>query len=422
MRKRAFILTAMILLTACSYKKQGDEIATIHLIDKNGFQETISSPDRISQLQKNDFLQPQPYEKVTRVYRKNSEGKNESRLTTYHPNGGVYQYLETVGGRANGVYKEWYENGNLRMVAVVIEGIGDITPEAQATFVFDSKNFVYDEEGRLLAEITYNKGELEGPSRYYYPNGTLAKIIPYQQDKIEGTLRLFSKEGNPLGETNYHLGVKEGRAFFAGSKESPRKEEEFKNGKLLSATYWDGSEDIVQTISQGYGVKPSFEKGILRLEEEIRNGSVEGTIKVYRDNGSVESLYHIHDGQKEGEEWCYYDKVKGEEPQPMLYIQWQDDEIHGTVRTWYPSGVLESEKEVSHNKKQGMALSWYTDGSLMLVEEYESDKLQQGKYFKRGETSPTSRIIDGSGRASLFDGDGNFLRKITYQKGIPTEE
>ncbi len=421
MRKTAPLLIISFFLAGCASKSTGSDLATIHLVDRNGFQETISSPDRIAQLEKNNFLETQPYDKVVRVYKKNKEGKNEGRLTTYHQNGGVKQYLETVSGRAKGIYKEWYENGQLRMIAQVLEGIGDLTPEAQGSWVFDGNNFVYDENGRLMAEIVYEKGKLESPSRYYYPEGGLAKIIPYHQDTIEGTMRLFSKEGVCIGETNYRLGNKEGKSFFRGNEHLPQREEEYKNGKLFSGVYWDFSHAISHEIVAGTGVKPIFEGGVLRVEEQYKNGQVSGEVKFYRENGQLESLHHIREGQKEGEEWCYYENPN-DELHPMLSLNWRDDEIHGLVRTWYPTGILESEKELAHNKKQGMSLAWYEDGTLMLLEEYENDQIRNGKYFKRGESTPVSQIAEGNGRATLFDGEGNFLRKIEYRKGAPTEE
>ncbi|MCB1136152.1 MAG: hypothetical protein KDK78_07790, partial [Chlamydiia bacterium] len=73
------------------------------------------------------------------------------------------------------------------------------------------------------------------------------------------------------------------------------------------------------------------------------------------------------------------------------------------------------------NKKQGMCTAWYEDGSLMFVEEYDKDRLIQGKYLRPGEHTPISRVAEGSGIATLFDADGKFIRKICYEDGEPVE-
>ena len=86
--------------------QNGDKISSIQLIDRNGINETISNQDRVALLRKADYLRSQPYQKVVRTYRPNDEGKIASKMTTYHENGEIWQYLEAQGGRAHGEYKE----------------------------------------------------------------------------------------------------------------------------------------------------------------------------------------------------------------------------------------------------------------------------------------------------------------------------
>ena len=90
------------------------------------------------------------------------------------------------------------------------------------------------------------------------------------------------------------------------------------------------------------------------------------------------------------------------------------------VKTWYEDGAVESQKEMSHNKKQGLSFAWYPDGSLMLMEEYDHDRLMKGSYFKKGDKQVTSQIENGKGVATLFDAGGHFLQKISYESGQPS--
>ena len=423
MRRISLLLISIIFLSGCGshYPQKTPSLTHVQIIDRNGVNETISQKDRLEMYQKVNFLDAQPYQKVVRVYKRDLEGRVFSKLTTYHPNGEVYQYLEVVGGRAKGVYKEWYENGKLRIVSHIMEGIGDLSPDAQTSWIFDGVSKVWDLSGNLIAELCYEKGKMENEALYYHPNGKLAKTIPYKNDIINGEKRVYDTDGNYLGGTQYIDGLRHGKSFFLGDKNSAKREEEYEKGLLICGKYYDFQNRLTHEISEGTGMRPLYEDGVLYTEHQYVKGKPEGIVKTYRKNGAIESFYHIIDGQKEGEEIVYYEKGALDSLQPMLEINWRDDEVHGTVRTWYQNGQLESEKEMVQNKKQGKYIAWYEDGFLMMIEEYENDILTSGKYFKRGEEFPTSRIMQGTGFATIFDSKGNFLRKIEYQKGIPIE-
>ncbi len=424
MKKPSLLIICVSIFSSCSnsYSAKENQLTHVQLIDRNGVNETISQKDRLEAYQRVNFLEAQPYEKVVRVFKRDVEGKVASQLTTYHDNGGIFQYLEVVGGRAKGVYKEWYENGKLRIVSHVMEGVGDLSPDAQTSWIFDGESQVWNPKGDLIAELFYEKGKLEREALYYHANGRLAKTIPYKNDVIHGEKRIYDGEGNYVGGTHYVDGSREGRAFFLGDKNSPKREEVYEKGLLMSGKYFDFSGVLTHEIVSGKGIRPFYEEGCLSMEHEYIDGRLEGEVKIYRKNGDIESVYHIVDGQKQGEEFHYYER-KGsvKEPSLMLQINWRDDEVHGTVRTWYASGKIESEKEMVGNQKQGKYIAWYEDGNMMMIEEYEKDVLMSGKYFKKGEEIPISRVMLGSGTATLFDSRGNFLRKIEYQKGLPVE-
>ena len=79
-----------------------------------------------------------------------------------------------------------------------------------------------------------------------------------------------------------------------------------------------------------------------------------------------------------------------------------------SVRTQFPIGF-----SFSH--------CWYLDNSIMMVEEYQADKLLNGKYYRKGDSVPISRVIDGVGSAHIYDKDGILMRKISYYNGNPVE-
>jgi antitoxin component YwqK of YwqJK toxin-antitoxin module len=409
-------LVLLALLCGCASKAEDpNQIVSLQIIDRNGFSETISTKDRLANYEKTDFLASQPYQKVLRVFGKSRASKAPAIITSYHPNSQLWQYLETVNGRALGIYREWHPNSQLRLETSVIEGTADITPMAQMSWVFDGQSRVWDEEGNLMAEIRYEKGVLEGPALYYHPNGKISQTIPYHKDVIEGTLTICDDQGAVIEKIPYKKGAKEGQAF------GPHYQETYTSGLLIQAAYTDTSGQVVSTIEKGFGKQAIFKNQRLQSKVEYKKGVAEGEIELFNEEGCLISSYTQVDSKKHGDEWEYYPQKEGT-PRPKLCIHWDQDAIQGTVKTWYATGVLESQREMHGNKKHGLSFAWFKEGDLMLMEEYENNTLIKGSYFKKWEKKPVSRVENGKGTATLFDSSGRLLKKIAYDKGIPLGE
>ena len=390
---------------------------SMQLIDRNGFAETISAKDRLTPFESTDFDAAQPYQKVVRVFGKASSGKQLSKITTYHPNGGLYQYLEVANGRANGYFREWFPNGTKKMECYVVEGTPDINELAQVSWVFDQTSFVWDEEGHIIAEIHYNKGALEGPSSYYHKNGGLEKVIPYHKNLIDGTVSLYRDDGQLLEKIEYNQGLRSGTALAYRKDSTLLYQEEYAHGKLTCGSYFDPQGALITSVADGSGKQALFTNDTLYSLIEYKQGGPEGKVELFSPTGRLTSYYHILKGLKSGEEVEYYSTT--DSLVPKLSLQWNEDTIEGIVKTWYENGVLESQREISQNKKQGLSFAWYKDGSLMFMEEYDNDTLTTGSYLKKGDKHPVSKVENGKGIATIYDGKGRFQKKITYEKGLP---
>jgi len=137
---------------------------------------------------------------------------------------------------------------------------------------------------------------------------------------------------------------------------------------------------------------------------------------VFDDEQTVFKIFHIKNDLKHGEELEYFPSTT----QSKISINWHEGIIQGVTKTWFKNGNLQSQREMSMNQKNGLATSWYRDGSILLIEEYRNDSLLNGEYFKKGEATPISKVISGKGTATLFDADGNFLRRTSYVDGKPS--
>lgn len=423
-----------ILLTACAAHKQTDIIyepppppplvlTSINIIDRNGMTETITTKERLEQYSTVDFLSPQSYQKVLRVFNRDIQGNIHSIITSYHPNGQPRQYLEVVNSRANGSYQEWHANGFQKIDATVIGGIADIVDGAEQTWLFDGYCNVWDENGRLQASIPYTSGQLEGVSTYYHTNGIIWKNVPYHKNKIHGTFDIFQEDGSLLQRTNYQNGLKEGESLRYWCEGQLAVSEDYCDGHLATGRYFSLDGQCIAQIDEGKGTRAIFSRdGLAELHTYI-NGIQDGQIQVFDKHNRIIKIYHMKNDVKQGEEILYYDAPRLKKVlTPKISISWFDGKMQGLVKTWYPNEMLESQKEMSNNKKNGLSSVWYEDGSLMMIEEYNADKLVKGEYYLKGETTSVSTVIDGKGTVTLFGPDGTFQRKILYINGKPIIE
>lgn len=396
-------------------------LTSIHIIDRNGFAETISTKDRLNQYSNVDFLTSQPYQKVLRIFSRDSKGSIRSVVTTYHENGNPKQFLQILNGRANGVYCEWHENGCMSLMTKILNGMPDVTSLAQRSWLFDGTSCAWDEEENCIAEIFYSQGSLEGVSIYFHKNGQVWKRIPYSKNQIEGTLEIFKNSGELLQQISYTQGQKNGASLRFWDPQHLASQEDFSKGKLENGQYFDKQENLIAEVKNGSGYRAIFGKEHIQEMQEYIDGILEGEVKVYNAEGQLKRVYHVKNGIKHGEEIEYFERnfETSAPSQPKLSFYWYEGKIQGHAKTWYLSGNLESQKEMSNNSKNGLSTAWYRDGNLMMIEEYENNLLVRGDYFKKEDKVPMSQIVEGRGTATIFDVDGHFVQKIVYLNGKP---
>lgn len=392
------------------------KLASISIMDRNGLSETISTKERLKNYETSNFLTAQPYQKVLRVFAKNKQGDSLSIITSYYPTGQIRQFLECSNGRAHGRYLEWHANGQKKLQSSILGGIADLDEKSQTTWAFHENSYCWDEEGNCIADIPYSQGILEGVSRYYYPSGALSQAIPYHKGEIEGDLLSYDEDGTLLESTHYSKGIKCGKSlgFWPGQK--PQWDEDWQNDLLQDGKYYNQDSSIVCAVEKGNGKRCIFgDEGPLEIQE-YKNSRPEGEVIIYDEKGTITRRLFVKDGEKHGEETYYW---QSKPSQPKLVIQWNNGQVHGTVKTWYENGTPESSREMSRNLKQGTLTGWYTNGELMLIEEYEKDRLVRGDYIKKGSSLPITKIRDGKGVATFFDNDGTFRTRVTYHDGKP---
>lgn len=424
--KNIVFLALCLLITGCQPPPpvQDSSLQTIsikeplnrvNIVDHSGLSETITSPERLKEFAQRNFLDPQPYQKVARVYTRDKEGTAHSIITSYYENGQIRQYLECTNGRACGLYQEWHGNGQKKLLTRVLAGQADIDDKAFGTWSFEGTCTAWDDQGAMSAVFTYQHGALNGPSTTFYPTGEKETATPYEEGYKEGAQTTFDRSGGIVRETTFHRGMRHGPAFGRHPNGSNSWSEEYVDDHLIRATYLSPSGEELSSVTGGEGLRSVFDEDLLVSQEEVHGGIPEGWTTHFDTTGCIELKYQVRNGKKHGTEIRYFPGTSN----TKLSIEWRDGIIHGTVKTWYANGTLESQREMSQNLKQGMATAWYPNGSLMLVEEYAEDKLIRGQYHQKGDSVPTSTIEHGNGMATLFDPSGTIIEKVTYCDGKP---
>jgi antitoxin component YwqK of YwqJK toxin-antitoxin module len=378
-KKWLFFIGIFALFYACAHKQVSNELVCIKILDRNGIAETVSVSERLKGYKNVDFSSNQPYKKVMRVFSKNIDGKTPAVITTYHPNGALWQYIEGKQNRASGIYKEWHPNGNVKIEAYVVGGPLDLTISAQSEWLFDKMSRVWDENGKLVAEMNYKNGLLEGVSTYYYASGKLKKQVPFKDNKVCGEILFFTEEGMLVAKESYSNDKKDGVSIAYWNEDLVQKVEVYEHGLLQQGQYFNMQKEEIAVIKNGMGRKAIFKNGYLYKLIEYKNGKREGIVEVFSKKGVLKDEHHLLGQKKNGEEITYYLNKKHTK---KLSVYWKDDMLFGTVKTWYPNGNEESQKEMRENKKNGFSHAWYKDKSLMFVEEYEDDILKEGTYYK----------------------------------------
>ncbi len=402
------------------YEKNKGILINVHIIDFNGFSETITNKDRLRQFEQRNFLLPQQYRKVLRVFRRSQTGNSLSIVTLYHENGQIYRYLECVNGRASGNFREWYDNGQIKIEAYVTAGSADVDDKSVDTWTFDGLSKAWTPQGKKMGVFSYKKGLLNGASTMCYLSGEVEWYTEYKDGKKSGFERHFRPDGSLIEEISYQDGLREGvsRGYWTTGK--LKYQEDFQLDLLQEGIYYPKEgEEALSTVLKGNGVRSLFNDDILVSQYQIQQGKPSGWVKIFSDDGTLSREYSEINGKKDGREVLYYSLEENEKGGPKLAIEWKRGSITGIVETWYPEGAIQSKREMKQNERDGISMGWYPNGDLMLVEDYEKGSLKKGSYHKKGDTVPYSTVENGKGTATIFDGDGRIVEKITYQEGKP---
>ncbi len=120
--------------------------------------------------------------------------KEADTMVTYHKNGKPALRCKRINGMLEGPYMSYYENGQM----------------------FENENFMYDEnhgrsinyymDGKVMADVMYDKGEKVGIEKLYFPNGKIHSEQQFVLGVAHGSYKEYSAEGKLILTIEYYDG------------------------------------------------------------------------------------------------------------------------------------------------------------------------------------------------------------------------
>lgn len=184
--------------------------------------------------------------------RENYKGDNMPEIIKKYSNGKVCErYNVDENGREQGFYEHFYEDGTLAQKYYLKDGVknghyesfdGDCIFES-GTYkngLLDGKYQIFDSQMRLLKEIPYKKGQMNGMATAYFmiKDQTLFYECEYKNGVKDGVFKEYSYEGKLKMKGTYAKGKKDGE-FISYDDE----------GKVSKINYYMDDQCVYERLS-----------------------------------------------------------------------------------------------------------------------------------------------------------------------------
>lgn len=354
-----------------------------------------------------------------------SQVEGDSLVPTqyFYENGQVSSEGSLRNGRPDGYWKSYYRDG-------VLKAEGN-----RKDYQLDGPWVFYNREGLPTSEITYLNGQKDGPSKVYV-NGFLVKVDQFKADTQIGLSKYFYPDSSLQKTIPYQEGQKEGTGY-----------EYSKDGRIITLLFFKKGNLIrKQNINrfdqqeQKQGLWMSFHKnGNKQSEGPYLNDLKNGYWKFYKPDGNLIRVEKWINGElQEGATEVAKVEVRREiDPKTGKVIfkgAYQNGEPTGVHREYNTEGEVIAAKVYDQGiklyegiiddegRKQGPWKVFYRDGKLKAQGAYKNDlKVGQWRYFfKDGMVEQQGNYLAGNpnGFWTWYFEDGQTLREEEYVNGL----
>ena len=372
------------------------------------------------------------------------------------PNGNTENEYTYVAGKTEGPYKEWYYHGQLSGEGIMKAGkpSGEIKRYDEFGTLTSSSHFddqgrlqgittEFDDHGRPYMELEYNK-DLLIRYRYLDPAGKVLSEGSRSKGKFD--LRGFHSEGGKKVEGTYlDEGAKVGEWKYYYADGTLQSVEQFEKGEVVGTqSFFDqagkltGKNEIYEQNGKKY---KAFERyhpsGTLKDRGQWLNDVLEGELKRFHPDGSIESIEYYEDGDRHGWQEEYDAAGKLEYAERRVYgalaerVNY-DEEGNEYERIkvgpgafelvlHHPQGTVSARMKLMNGMLHGKALWTYPDGSKEVEAEFLNGQ-RHGEwtyYHPNGQKSlsVTYHLGNRTGTEKGWYHDGEQSSEITYVDG-----
>lgn len=310
--------------------------------------------------------------------------------------------------KKNGLFNTYYENGQLKWKRKYIDDI----PIGEESFFDINGKLLFKSNYETKKEVVDSETIYKTHSTQFYPNGNKSVIGTLLNGQKNGHEMQLYTGGAIKANTNYDLGVKEGRfEVFSENRKLLQKGTYHKNeleGELLSyypsgelknkAQFKNGHPDGEMFDYYKNGVikreafyardtlhgafKTYYENEALESEGEYKKGKLEGVYKEFNNNNTLHLSRFYVNGLKEGEE-----KIFDRENNLINHNHYQKDVFHGVCFTYYPSGKPHKKLTFDRGIKTGTHFIYYENETLteVLITDAKGQKINSKNYNVSGQ-------------------------------------
>ncbi len=258
----------------------------------------------------------------------------------------LHNNLEGTGIRNQkniNVFEANYSNGNINGPIIYKNILGETTSIRTMINGVQTKEIDYYPETKTPSYFAvYKYGKVDSIETSYYPNGKTRITTNYLNGEKHG----FQHRYNPEGTLVYVF--------------------EFEYGKLIK--YGSTEKDLTSITKDKNAINLKNEKGITLAQFEINNGVLDGTWKIFHNNGTIAEVRHYKYASKIGIDTLYFIDGKINEVESFEF-----GEYNGINKRYDAKGNLIYQKNYLNDKLQGW--SYY----------YDKGKLIKSVYYYNGD-------------------------------------